>query len=129
MAEFDPKGGGWLTSFRRLGESLLALAQGRLELFSLELQSERLRLLDALIRLLIAGAVGVAGVLLATAVLAIYAWNVGRYGGLIVLSALYLGTAGVLIWRLREGLRNAPPPFPETVAEFKKDRECLPPRE
>lgn len=125
MSESAPKPAGLLVSLRRIGDSLLALAQSRAQLFALELRSAQLRLVDTLLWLSIAVALGALGVLLGTAALAIYLWEIARFAGLLGLMALFVGAAAVVFWRLRERLRNEPTPFAETIAEFKKDRACL----
>ncbi len=43
MNESDSQSRGWLDSFRRLADSLLALISNRIELFTVELQEEKLR--------------------------------------------------------------------------------------
>ena len=125
MSETGTKPGGVLSSLRRMGDSLLALAQGRLQLFALELQSEKLRLMDALLWLSIAVALGAVGLIVGTVALALYLWEMARYVGLVLMSGVFVGAAVVIVWRLRKGIRNGPMPFAGTVAEFQKDRACL----
>lgn len=116
---------GLLASIRRFFVSLLGLAHNRLELFAVEFQTERLRLLDRLFWLAIALAVGLIGLILATVTLALFLWQTTGLLGLVALAALFLAVSGVLLVRLRNQLRNAPLPFSETIAEFKKDCSCL----
>ena len=125
MSESGTKPGGVLASLRRMGDSLLALVQSRLQLFALELQSEKLRLMDALLWLSVAVALGAVGLILGTVTLAIYLWETTRYTGLVVLTGIFVGVAAVIVWRLREGIRKGPMPLAGTIAEFKKDRACL----
>jgi uncharacterized membrane protein YqjE len=115
-----------LASFRRIADSLLGILQARLRLFSLELQSERLRLVDLLLKLAVALAFATVGLLLGTYTLARFVWEVAGYAGLVAMTALLLAVGGFLVWRIRRELLQAPPPFAKTIAEFKKDRECLP---
>ena len=116
---------GLLGSLRRIGESVLALAQSRLQLFALELQGEKLRLVDALLWLSLGLALGSVGLLLGTAALALFLWKQARFAGLLVMTGFFLGAAAVVFWRLRARLRKGPLPFADTIAEFKKDRACL----
>lgn len=125
MSEPESLDNGLLASIRRFFISLLGLAQNRLELFAVEFQSERLRLLDRLFWLAIALAVGFIGLILATVTLALFLWQTTGFLGLIVLAALFLAVAAFLLVRLRNQLRNAPLPFSGTIAEFKKDCSCL----
>lgn len=117
--------GGWLESLRRIGESLSALLRSRFELFTVELQEEKLRLLDLLIWLGLAAAIGVGGVLVAMIAMAFWLWTTAGYAGLIGLAAVALAVAGGIIWSIRRKLHTGPTPFAQTVAEFRKDGECL----
>lgn len=125
MSDPRTEDSGLLASIRRFFVSLLGLAQNRLELFAVEFQAERLRLLDRLFWLAIALAVGLIGLILATVTLALFLWQTTGFLGLVGLAALFLVVSGVLLLRLRNQLRDAPLPFSETIAEFKKDCSCL----
>ena len=125
MNEPGMKAGGVLASLRGMGDSLLGLAQGRLQLFALELQSEQLRLLDLLVGLSLAVALAALGLMVGTAALTIYLWETARYAGLLVEAGVFIGAAALTAWRLREAIRKGPMPFADTVAEFEKDRACL----
>ena len=54
MSASPPSPGGWLESLRRMGESSFALLRSRFELFTVEWQEERVRLLDLLLWLSLA---------------------------------------------------------------------------
>jgi uncharacterized membrane protein YqjE len=110
---------------RRIGDAWLALARNRLELFGIELQEEKLRLLTALVWFAVAVAFGVAGLLLGMGALAIWLWTIAGYWGLIGLGAAALAVSALIIWAVRQHLRVGPRPFAGTVAEFRKDGECL----
>jgi uncharacterized membrane protein YqjE len=125
MSEGDPKSDGWLDSIRRTGDSLLGLAQSRIELFTVELQEEKLRALNLLVWLVVALALGVAGILIGLGALALFLWEVAGYGGLIGLALVTLAAAAAVLWSIRQRVQHGPRPFSDTVAEFKKDRECL----
>jgi uncharacterized membrane protein YqjE len=125
MPEEDPKPDGWLDAMRRSGDSVLGLVQNRLELFSVELQEEKLRTIKLLIWLGVALALGIAAILVAAGALALFLWHLAGYLGLAGLALLTLvGAVGIVCW-LRRQLHTGPTPFNATVAEFKKDRECL----
>jgi uncharacterized membrane protein YqjE len=125
MGDADPKTAGVFASLRRMGDLFLALAQSRVQLFALELQSEKLRLVDALLRLGLGLVVGTVGLMLGVATLALYLWEVLRFGGLLVMTGILVGAGAVILWRLRERLRNGPTPFLDTLVELKKDHACL----
>lgn len=116
---------GVLDSVKRIGASVISLLQNRLQLFALELQDEKLRLVDTLIWLCLGVILAMAGLLVGLTTLAIFLWETTGYTGLIVMAAALLLTGLGVLWRLRERLRQGPPPFADTVAEFKKDCACL----
>lgn len=125
MNDSPPNSGGWLVSLRRIGESLLALLRCRLELFTVEWQEEKLRLLNLLIWLGVAATFGVAGLFMALFTLAYWLWNMAGYAGLIGLAVTTLAAAFTILWGLRRKIQTGPTPFASTVAEFRKDGECL----
>ncbi len=129
MSDGDPKRDGLMAAFRRGGDSLLGLAQSRLELFAVELQEEKLRAINLLIWFSIALALGMAGILVAVGALALFLWGVAGYLGLIGLALVTLAGAAGLLWWLHSRLQTGRTPFSTTVAEFQKDREWLRKRE
>lgn len=125
MSTSPPNPGGWLDSLRRIGDSFLTLTRSRFELFTVELQEEKLRLFNLLIWITLAAAFGFAGVFIIVIALAIWLWAIGGYLGLIALGVAALaGAAGILL-SIRNQLQTGPAPFAQTVAEFRKDGECL----
>lgn len=112
-------------SLRRIGASLLGLAQTRLELFSVELQEEKLRVLNLLVWFSVAMALAVAGLLVAIGALGLFLWETAGYAGLVGLVVGTLGGATALLWMLRRRILRRAAPFAQTAAEFKKDFESL----
>ena len=125
MNTATPKSGGWLESLRRIGESLSALLRSRFELFTVEWQEEKLRLLNLLIWLGLAATIGVAGLFVAIIALAFWLWATAGYAGLIGLAVAALAVASGIVWTIRRKIQTGPTPFAQTVAEFRKDGECL----
>lgn len=125
MDDNPGKTGGWLHSLRRTGDSLLGLAQSRFELFAVELQEEKLRALDIIVWLVVALALGVAGLLVGLCALAIYLWDIAGYFGLGGLALVSLAAGAGVLWSIRRRIRNGAVPFAETIGEFRKDSECL----
>lgn len=126
MSDSSPNPGGWLESLRRIGGSLLALLRGRLELFSVELQEEKLRLLNLLVWIALAAALGFGAVLITIIALAFWLWTVAGYLGLIGLALACFIAALCIIVGIRKKIQTGPAPFAQTVAEFRKDAECWP---
>src|SRR5688572_749275 len=120
---------GLFGSVRRAADTCLSSIHNRVELFAIELQEEKLRL----VRLLLwTGAALFASFLAITivtiAVIMIFPPEtrsvvVGGFAVLYAIGALVLGL------KLRSEIKNAPPPLAETTAELKKDLECLRSRE
>lgn len=120
-----PNSDSWLESLRRMGGSILALLRGRFELFTVEWQEEKLRLLSLLLWLGLAVAIGAAGLFIGLAALALWLWETAGYPGLIGLAVVALAVAVGMVWGIRRKMRTGPRPFAQTVAEFRKDGECL----
>ncbi len=116
---------GWFDSLRRAGKSLLALIRSRFELFAVELQEEKLRLINLLLWLGIAMTLGAAGLLVGMGALAVWLWNSAGYAGLIVLAQVALAAAAGILLGVRRQIKSGPSPFAWTVAEFRKDNKCL----
>lgn len=121
----QPNPDGWLASLRRIGDSLLALLRNRFELFTVELQEEKLRLLNLLVWLGVAAAIGAAGLFIALLALAFWLWNLAGYAGVMAVAGGALAAAAAILWRIDQKIRTTPPPFAQTVAELRKDAECL----
>lgn len=116
---------GWLGSLRRMGDSMMVLAQNRLELFAVELQEEKLRALNLISWLVIALALVVAGLLVGLGALALYLWHIAGYWGLIGLAAVSLAAGVVALRLIHRWICNGPTPFSETIGEFKRDCSFL----
>ena len=125
MDEASEKSDGWQHSIRRAGDTLLGLAQNRFELFTVELQEEKLRALDVIVWLVVALALIVAGLLVGLGALALYLWRVAGFLGLIGLALVTLGAGAALVRKIHNQIRNGPGPFAQCLDEFRKDRECL----
>jgi uncharacterized membrane protein YqjE len=125
MGEPDPKADGLTAAVRRMGDSILALAQSRFQLIALEFQGEKLRFVGFLLWYSLGAALSAVGLLLGTMALGIFLWNTAGYSGLLITMGIFMGAAAFVFWRLRERIRHAPTPFADTIAEFNKDRACL----
>ena len=125
MDESAHKADGWLNSLRRAGESMLGLMQSRIELFAVELQEEKLRLIGTIVWLVIALALIVAGLLVGLGAVTLYLWDVAGYFGIVGLALALLTAGASVLWAIRRQIRSNPVPFAETISEFDKDRKCL----
>lgn len=115
---------GLLASFQRVLRTLLALVQNRFELFAVEWQEERTRLVEAL--LLAAGVVivGALSLVMVTLTIVVIFWETHRLAVMISLTVTYVAGAAFLFWNLRRRLKDWTP-FAATVDELRKDARCL----
>ena len=116
---------GLFKSLRNLITTVAAVFQNRVELFAVELQVERHRLIEVLV---LAGGVLVSGtlavVVFSAVVICLFAEPYRIYAALGV-GVLYLLVAAALVVRLKRRLRAEA--FEETLKQIKKDCECLTP--
>jgi uncharacterized membrane protein YqjE len=125
MFESEQDAGGLMESIRRIGNSLVGLLHTRSELFAVEWQEEKLRAIRLLVWVAVAITLGVAGLLVTVGALAIFLWEKAGYWGLSGLAFGAIGMAAIILWSIHRGITNGLVPFAGTVAEFKKDAECL----
>lgn len=118
---------GLLSSLRVLGDNLLAGAQERVELASLELQEEKFRLVQTLIWM--SGAIFAVAMTLAFASLTLVYlfWESARLTVLAALTAGYATGAIATVVGFRRYLAHQPRPFSATSDELRQDRACIPP--
>ena len=125
MDENDSKPAGLFDSLRRLGDSILALTHRRLELAALELQEEKYRLIDLLLRAAALVVLGILTLVSATALVVVTFWERSPVVTLAIVTGLYALGALMVALGIRAKLKASPPPLSDTIAELKKDREWL----
>jgi uncharacterized membrane protein YqjE len=128
MLETECEAVGMSESIRRIANAVLGLLRTRGELFAVELQEEKLRAIRLLVWISAAVALGAAGLLVGIAGLAVFVWEKAGYFGLAGLAAGAIGMSAVILWIVHRRITRGPSPFAGTVAEFKKDAECLRPK-
>lgn len=111
-------------SSKQLGRGLLMLLENRLELFTLEVQESRERLLGDLLIALGIVALGLLAGLCLTAAFVVAFWNNSPLTVLLIMTFLYAAAAlllcRLLVRRLREWQS-----FSASLDQLRKDRECL----
>jgi uncharacterized membrane protein YqjE len=125
MFEHEPNSGGMTESIGRLGSSLIGLLGTRAELLAVELEEAKHRAIRLLVRIVVAITIGVAGLLVAIGALALFFWEMAGYWGLIGLAAGTIGLAAIILKIIHRRITDGPVLFEGTVAEFKRDAECL----
>ena len=113
------------SSLRGLVSTVLAMAQLRLELLSIEAQEEVLRVGA----LLVYGAVAVTFLSLGVVLLAIFItvalWDTYRLLPLGIFTALFLLTGATALWLARGRVLSGTRLFSASIEELKQDRESL----
>lgn len=125
MEPAPPSPAGYLTSLRSLGDGLLATVQDRLELFSVELQEEKFRLIQTFVWIIAAVFMGIMAIAFASLTLVYLFWESARLAVLVGLTSTYAGTLVVIIISFRRFIARQPSPFSATRQEIGKDRTCI----
>lgn len=116
---------GFLESLRGLGANLLGTAHDRIELFTVELHEEKVRLVQLLIWI---GAIGFAAVMAMTflTLTVVYLfWDSARLALLTGLSVFYVAALVGTGLAFRRYLSRQPRPFDATLQELGEDRSCM----
>ncbi|SRR6266568_6761194 len=128
MAENPPPPAGILESLRHLVRTGIGVAQNRVELFSVELEEQKARLVKVLVLAGAAVFLANSALLAVSVTIVVLAGEEARVAVLIGLSVVYVSAAVWAFLALRKELRSAPPPFQDTVSELRKDADWLKPR-
>jgi uncharacterized membrane protein YqjE len=127
MTDSEPTSTGPFSSFRKMGGIIAAILQNRADLLAVELQEEKYRLVEVLILVGIALALGMMALFVFTGVIIFAVPEAYRLWVACGLGVFYLLGIFALWSRIKKLLQNQP--FPETIDQIKKDWECLtPPR-
>ena len=125
METATPGHAGFLGSLRSLGDGLLASAQDRLELVSIELQEEKFRLIRIFVWVSAIVFLGMMAVVFGSLTVVYLFWESARLAVLGGLTALYAGALVVIIVAFRRHLARQPSPFSATRQELGEDRACI----
>jgi len=124
MDQGETKRDGLFDTLRRLGATLVAVLENRLELLVVELQEERIRLINTVLLVAIVVALGLFTLTTAAIAVLIVVWN--EYGVLGLFVASGIGLLGTVFsyWQLGLRLKNWPL-LSGSLAELRKDCEWL----
>ena len=125
MATDSPGPMGFVASLRSLADGLLASAQDRLELFSVELQEEKFRLIQMFIWISAGVFTAMMAATFASLTLVYLFWDSARLAVLVGLTLLYTGLLVAIVLALRGFLARQPVPFAATLHEIGEDRSCI----
>lgn len=116
---------GIVASLRALGNGLLGTVQDRLELLSVELQEEKIRLIQTFIWISAAVFTGVMAVTFASITLVYLFWESARLAVLGGLTIFYTGAVVTIVIAFRRYIARQPRPFAATREELGADRACI----
>lgn len=129
MEKAPPARPGFLGSFRALGDGLLATVHDRLELFSIELHEEKIRLVQAFIWISAAVFTAMMAATFASLTLVYLFWESARFAVLGSLTLLYTAALVAIVTGFRRYLARQPMPFAASLQEITEDRAaCTPNR-
>lgn len=120
----EPSRAGFFAAFRKLLATLVASGRTRLELLTVELEEEKLRLVDLFVSAFAALFVFSLGIVLTIVCLAVAFWEqrLAVFGG----AAGFMLLAGVLlVWRIRCLISKPSKLFRSSMAELDKDLAAL----
>src|SRR5471032_1186873 len=118
MEPATPAPAGYLSSLRSLGDGFLTSVQDRLELFTVELQEEKFRLIQTFIWISAAVFAAVMTVTFASLTLVYLFWESARLAVLGGLAVFYAVALVVIIIAFRRFIARQPSPFAATLHEI-----------
>lgn len=127
MSEGSSSSPGFIDSLRRLGDGLLGTVHDRLELFTIELQEEKLRIIRTLILVNAAIFSAFLGLTFLTLTIVYLFWDSARIWVLAGFTLLYIAVCAGILVALKRHLGGLAKPFEGTRGELKADRASLKP--
>lgn len=127
MEDREPAPPGFLESLRLLGANLLGTVHDRVELFTVELHEEKLRLVQMFFWISALFFSGVMALTFVSLTLVYLFWESARVAVLGGLAIFYLGALGVIVTAFRRYLKRQPRPFDATLQELREDRAAMNP--
>lgn len=118
---------GFLGSLQGFADSLLAIARDRLRLFSIELQEEKLRLIQLLILVCAAIFAGFMAITFLSLTIVFAFWETARLQALGGITAFYALGLVALVIGIKRVLKAHPRPFEATLRGLKGDQTCIRP--
>lgn len=116
---------GFMDSLRSLGDGLAATLQDRLELFTVELQEEKFRLIQTCLWISAGVFTAMMTLTFASLTLVYLFWAEARLAVLGGLTAFYALALLAIVLALRRYLARQPQPFAATLQEIGEDRACI----
>ena len=121
-----PSASGFVGALRTLVDGLVTGVQHRIELFSVELQEEKFRLVQIFIWISAAVFAGVMAFAFVSLTLVYFFWESARLPVLGGLALFYTAALLGIVLAFRRFLARQPQPFSATLSELSEDRACIP---
>ena len=125
MESATPAPAGFVGSLRSLGDGVLASVEHRIELLTVELHEEKLRLIRTFIWISAAVFTAMMTLTFASLTVVYLFWAGARLAVLGGLTAVYAVALIVIIIAFRRYLARQPDPFAATLHEIDEDRTCI----
>ncbi len=125
MENRTPVSSGLLNALRKFGGSLIGTVHDRIELFSVEVQEEKYRLIRLFVAISAAIFAGIMAMTFASITVVYLFWESARIAVLVGLTVAYTGALAWILIALRRNLATQPKPFAGTLQELKEDSECF----
>jgi uncharacterized membrane protein YqjE len=125
MEPASPAPAGFLSSLRALGDGFLASVQDRLELFTVELQEEKFRLIQTFMWISAGVFAAMMTLTFASLTLVYLFWESARLAVLGGLALFYAAALVAIIIAFRRFIARQPSPFAATQREIQEDRACI----
>lgn len=109
-------------TFAQLMSSLLLVVSQRLELASLDLEEELLRVGSMLAGALAAALILTLALAVAAFTVVAYYWDTARLSALLSVAGVFTAVGFAMLWRLSNAWRSKPRFMASTLAQFEKDR-------
>lgn len=112
-------------SIGRIGATLVALVQTRLELMAVEVEEETLRLMNYLVLSLLALFLfGIATVMVAIFVVMLF-WDTYRLQAVVAMAVLFAGAGALIARKVKLAMASKPRLLADSIAELNKDLEFI----
>jgi len=127
MSDTESRPTGLWASANRLLHTLVQLIESRVELFAVEWQEQKIRLVEILVWTSVAVFLGGLSLVMVTITVLFAFWEDprARLIAMVVMTVLYMGSAVYAGMRLNCILRKLSMPFSDTLSQIKKDRTWI----
>jgi uncharacterized membrane protein YqjE len=127
MSDSETQPAGLWATANRLLHTFIQVVESRVELFAVECQEQKIRLVQILIWTSVAVFLGGLSLVMVTITVLFMFWKdpQARLLAMGVMTLLYMGTAAYAAMRLNRVLKELSIPFSDSLSQLKKDRTWL----